>query len=1360
MTLYKSSGWSRFAGCLVITAINLWSASSVKAQLFPDTTLGAESSLVTPSGMRNLIEGGATRGSNLFHSFEEFNVGNNQQIYFTNPSGIINILTRVTGNNASNILGTLGVDGAANLFLINPHGILFGAKAKLDIAGSFVASTADGIQLGTQGIFSATEPEKSTLLAIEPGALFTNAQRSYQAEIQNQGALTVGTGQTLTLQGDIVNSTGNLTAPAGTVQVVGTQVNLLENASIDVSSPTGGGSVIVKSNQLTRFEGHISARGGENSGDGGFVEVSGGNLQFSGTVDTSAPMGKVGILLLDPKDILIQAGSPISGLAISQALFLNDVILQADNDITVDDDITGIGTNNLTLLAGRSLTITPNRTILLNGGSFTAKFNDENALIPSDRDPGIAQFILSPASRILTNGGNVTIASGTFGQTSQINTANSGIITSNQAGNSGNITLFSLGDTTTGLLDTRSGTGNGGNVSVTSAAGAIATTNSVLADSVLQAGDISLTAAGNLSLTADTVNSNGNIASNGAVPGKVTLTSGGTLSARGVVVINSSLGAGTPNDITLTAQSINLENSAIGVLGAGTGQAGNVLVQAEDDVVLLNSQIGSVTVSSGNAGNLTLNARQLTIIKEPGAMIPFIVPFIGIGTIGVEGSTGNGGDLTINVSESIEVIGDQPGVFTSDPTQLTATLLQSDTGISTSAFGSGNSGNLTINTRRLVVRDGAGITTFPAVGEGGDLQIQAREILLQGEAGVGTATLGFGDAGDLSINAGNVIVTDGAAIGTGTFGPGNGGNFTLLVDSLSISNGSRVDSVTTSPGNGGTLTVNAKDFIEVVGASADGSVPSGITTNAYLPESGNAGSLSITTDRLILRDRGEVATATLGQGQGGALTIDTRTLQLEDGRINASTLGTGNGGDITVRASESVDITGTGFNALQQQIIQPSLESTLRPDSFNQGIVAITAGQGTAGNVLIETPNFITRDGGLIATTTLAGGAGGNITINSSNTLTLDDSLIATGTFTNASSGNVTLNARQLTAQGGAQVLTTTFSSGKAGDLTANVSDSINLIDPNNSGTLLTTGLFATSAQNTSGEGGDININIPNGELNIRDGAAVSVSTQGTGNAGDVNIDARSIFLDRGNILATTASGNGGNINLKVKDVLLLRNESLISTTAGTAQQPGDGGNINIDAGFVVAVPTENSDIIANAFQGNGGTIQIATNEILGLEFRNQLTPLSDITAFTASPQLGFRQGEFQLTRFIPGVVDKLSKLPEQNFTDPSNQIVAGCPADGGNTFTVTGRGGIPHNPGQDLPGRAVWQDTRNLSQTHNLTPSTTDHPSSTTNNQLLVEAQGWMMDEQGRVILTAQSNGGGLPSNRVSSQSCQEISQ
>ena len=131
-----------------LTWFLLTSSNLVRAQIVPDGTLGAESSVVTPdveiNGIKSdRIDGGATRGANLFHSFQDFNVGEGRGAYFSNPTAIENILSRVTGSNLSEILGTLGVLGDANLFFINPNGIVFGSNASLDVRGSFVGSTAD-----------------------------------------------------------------------------------------------------------------------------------------------------------------------------------------------------------------------------------------------------------------------------------------------------------------------------------------------------------------------------------------------------------------------------------------------------------------------------------------------------------------------------------------------------------------------------------------------------------------------------------------------------------------------------------------------------------------------------------------------------------------------------------------------------------------------------------------------------------------------------------------------------------------------------------------------------------------------------------------------------------------------------------------------------------------------------------------------------------------------------------------------------------------------------------------------------------------------------------------------------------------
>jgi len=1283
--------------CLFATVIGTVLCSSiVEAQIVPDNTLGSESSVVTPQQLRDLIEGGAIRGENLFHSFSEFSISEGQQVYFANPNNITNILTRVTGNNISEIFGRLGVDGGANLFLLNPNGIVFGENASLDINGSFLATTAESV-IFDNGEFSAVDTDAPPLLTVNfaPGLQYG----SKGSEINNQAVLEVGNGKNLSLLSNKVDHTGSLVAP------------------------------------------------------GGFIEISGTDVDFSGTVDTRSPDGTVGIFLLDPKNILIQEGETISGVSISQALANSDVVLQADNDITVDDDVTSLSNNNLTFLAGRSLNILDNRTIFLSGGNFTTRFNDDNALA-TDRDMGIASFVMNPTSTIITNGGDVNIEAGSFGDRSQIDLAvDSAIITGNPEGDGGDINLTASGDINTGFLvsgfindpdlalvvgdfvpiNTLPGTDNAGDINVNSSNGAIASTNFVLANALGEAGNITFDAAENLTLEAPgELGRIGNISSVGLTSGEINLLSGATLQADDIRIINRISGDGVGAGINLTGESILLEKTSVTSLTRNESQAaelgtvqnatgGGITVEAREEVLVSNSNISTTAdFGSADAGDLTLNTGRLKIIREP--ELPFLFGSfnVAVATSSDDNSSGDAGDLTINATESVELIGDTPGAFTNS---FEPNIIDNAAFISASSEGTGKAGDLTINTARLSARDRVAITTFTFLGEGGDLTVNAEDIFLQGNANLSTATLAQ-DAGDLSINGSTITLSDGAAIATVTFGTGNAGNSNIVVDRLNIDNGSTITSSTVAEGNAGKTTITATEELFISGTSADDSFPSSI--GAFSLGSGEAGVLAIESNDVRISQGADISTFSILEGSGGNIQINSETLKLDNGTINASTATSQPGGDITIRATESVRVTGAGFDFLLEQIINPSFAGTISLDNFTQGIYTVTASEGAAGDVLIETPNFTATDGGLISTTTLGTGEGGNITIDTTNLLEIDNSLLATGTFTNAASGNINLNAQNLVATRGAQAITTTFSSGRAGNLTVNVSDSIDLIDPSEQG--FASGLFASSFQTASGTGGDITITT--GDFNIVDGAAVSVSGEGEGDAGNISIDARSIFLDNGLITATSTSGSGGNITLQIAENLILNNNSQISTRAGTESTGGgDGGNIDLAAEFIIASPTENSDITANAFQGNGGNINITTQQLFGLEFRLEQTSFSDITA---SSQFGI-DGAINIEILELDPANNLTNLPETP-NDSADQIVAGCPADAGANFTVTGRGGLPANPQSSVSEEIILQAFETGKGESDLTTTDNVQPS-------LVEAQEWIINEHGKVELIASSN-------------------
>ncbi|MBM0743473.1 filamentous hemagglutinin N-terminal domain-containing protein [Phormidium sp. CLA17] len=179
---------------------------------------------VNQAGNAFNITGGTQAGSNLFHSFQRFGLNAGQIANFLSNPAIANILGRVTGGEASIINGRIQVTGSnANLFLMNPAGIIFGANASLNVPGSFTATTANaiGFRPGITGVpsqwFNATGVNNYSALVGEPNAFVFSALQP--GAIINAGNLAVGTGQNLTLLGGTVVSTGTLAAPGGTVTV-------------------------------------------------------------------------------------------------------------------------------------------------------------------------------------------------------------------------------------------------------------------------------------------------------------------------------------------------------------------------------------------------------------------------------------------------------------------------------------------------------------------------------------------------------------------------------------------------------------------------------------------------------------------------------------------------------------------------------------------------------------------------------------------------------------------------------------------------------------------------------------------------------------------------------------------------------------------------------------------------------------------------------------------------------------------------------------------------------------------------------------------------------------------------------------
>jgi filamentous hemagglutinin family protein len=368
-----------------IAAIPLMVMPPVVAQtVVPDTTLGAESSTVTPDGvirgvLSDRIEGGATRGSNLFHSFERFNIDAGRGVYFANPVGIENILSRVTGSNRSDIFGRLGVLGNANLFLLNPNGIVFGPNADLDIVGSFTATTANAIQLGDQGFFSASQPQQSELLAVAPGALLYNQIVAQGGRLVNTGNLTAGqdlrlAATNLELQGQLRSGRDLTLAAQDTVRIRDSATapfvaSAVRNLTIQGNQ---GVDILALSNPQTQFNsgGDLSLiSDGLISGDAHFN--SGGNFQIRSVSGQLANFTS----LYDP--IISSAGNVdiaggYGGTTGAASLLIEaqgSVRIQGEVFITTPDTISTFVGNDAVLSTQPGLIIRSGQTNLVYGGT-------------------------------------------------------------------------------------------------------------------------------------------------------------------------------------------------------------------------------------------------------------------------------------------------------------------------------------------------------------------------------------------------------------------------------------------------------------------------------------------------------------------------------------------------------------------------------------------------------------------------------------------------------------------------------------------------------------------------------------------------------------------------------------------------------------------------------------------------------------------------------------------------------------------------------------------------------------------------------------------------------------------------------
>jgi filamentous hemagglutinin family protein len=1150
------------------------------AQITPDDSLGRERSRVTPNvtvrgAAADRIDGGATRGANLYHSFQDFNVNDGQRVYFGNPAGIQNILSRVTGTDVSDILGTLGVDGNANLFLLNPNGIIFGPNARLDISGSFTASTGDRFTFSDGSEFSATNPQAPPLLnvsvpiGLQPG----------RGNIIHRGNLT--TGQTLVLSAGNLNVNGELrserdltliaqdrlqvqansTLFSGRDMVFRSPVRLLGNAGYT----TGGYFITQQSNGrivdfLNPHPNVIQANGdvvlGDYTGQSLYI-LGGGEVRLGRVSITETAIGTIERNIADGEGgtqtvRISNSGQPTLDVRSGVDWSSFPEGLPGNTNTSTANPTFNTGANSTDIVGSGVIRVNPSEqggTVNLNATTGSINMNGIDVssntsnnggriILSANENISVAGFLSvrsETTNRDAGNGGTILIES----NTGDINVNElTGYSTANTSGNSRNGGVLEVASTSGnininvlnfGVYAPSGTTGNGGSVTITTG------------------GDGNIAINGYGWAHAHTDRNNG-VAGNGGI---IRLTSdagnieigrdgnGGELSVHSIATEDGNTGNGGRIEIrsntgNISAAALAGYSTAYGVGSVGRdggileviSASGNINVDAFNFGVYAPSgrtgNGGSVAIATGGRGTIAISNFGLAHAHTDNGGVAGNGGVIRLtsdaGNIGI-GQDGDGGNLSVHsVARRSGDTSDGGRIeIRSNTGAINADRLQSYSAV----FGDPNVG-------------GSGVVGSGNTGRGGSITIRSigGSIVTNNINSSSYAPLGNTDSGGvvtIETLGGNIRV---ASIDTisqaGSGNAGDGGNIYLESNLGDISISDRLFTFSFSEaegdaGNAGDITLDAQNI-----NGGNGNTNARLSAFAVVP--------------------GESTQAGLEAGNGGDVRINVDNSVRN---LNISTLSSNN-------ESGSVSIAGSGNLRLQDISLIASAQAQI-PSIFNEVVYLATGFSDT--NSPAKTDNVTVISISNQSTTNVpVFGPPGNVVINSEGNLDFSNVEILSDANGESNAGDISVTSlRRTTFRNGSEINSTTNSDGDAG--TINITTGLGLV--------LETESQISASTNARGAGG--NITIESDRITLSDNSSITAGTSGQASAGSISLEPNdssnlSINLrDRSTISASTSStGAGGNIEITAPEAITIRGNGQLSAAAtGT----GSGGNIEIAGG-------------------------------------------------------------------------------------------------------------------------------------------------------------------------------------------------
>ncbi len=889
------------------------------AQIVPDTTLPANSA-IAPDGNTAIITGGSRAGGNLFHSFREFSVLTGNTAYFNNASDIQNIITRVTGSSPSNIDGLVKANGSANLFLINPNGISFGENARLNIGGSFVASTANSLKFADGTEFSATNPSATPLLTVSvpiglqfgganspaiasptPGSISVtgfghdgiayddkNDQPRVTLNNSDRG-LSVQPGKTLALVGGSVSLDGAiLQAPGGRVELSGiagegtvelniqpsgearlrfpdavdrSDISLSNRALVDVAA-SGGGDIAINARNLN-ISGSSALRGGikpENS-----TGSQAGNIEINATGRIALPDNS-------------QIFNTVESGAIGNA---GEIKITADSLSLAN----GAGLELSTYGQGDAGDVDIN---VRNTVSFDGKHSPEE---PSGIATKVGQQATGKAGDIKITAGSLSVSNGAV------------------------------------IVALTEGQGDAGSLTINAR------------DAVLFDGDFSEASS---SVQSEAIGNAGNI----------NITAGSLTVANGAQLYALTYGEGDAGSVIINARdAVSFEGgfASSSVQSEAIGNAGNINITAGSLTVANGAQLYALTYGEGDAGSVIINARDAVSFEG------------GFASSSVQSEAiGNAGNINITAGSLTVANGAQLYALT---------------------YGEGDAGSVIINARDAVSFEGGFASSSvqsEAIGNAGNINITAGSLTVANGAQLYALTYGEGDAGSVIINARDAVSFEGgfASSSVQSEAIGNAGNINITAGSLTVANGAQLYALTYGEGDAGSVIINARDAVSFEGGFASSSVQSEAI--------GNAGNINITAGSLTVANGAQLYALTRGEGDVGSVTVETGRLTVRNqSQINTSGLSSGNPGDINIVASDRLLLDNQG-NLTAQSEIGTGGNIKLKSPNIQlrrQSQISAFGDLGREGNITINADTLVLLENSQIVTLSSDINGGSNIRI-------------------------------------------------------------------------------------------------------------------------------------------------------------------------------------------------------------------------------------------------------------------------------------------------------------------------------------------------------------------------------------------